>query len=216
MPLLLNESPDDFIVTSSCVAGWLYDDADEIWLKIAKHFGNNFFLEVQNHNTDTQNTLNKHLLDLAREHNLQIIAGLDTHYVNADGAKERDVLLESKGITYPDEEGWYMDFPTADVIIKRFKEQGVLNEEEIYRAIMNTNIFVDGCEEIILDRSFKIPNIYRDKTYDERVKIYQDLLNEGYKQEIRHSPERVERIRAEAKEVIDSKVVDYFLLNHGL
>ena len=72
LPLLLNENPDDFIVTSSCVAGWLYDDADEIWLKIAKHFGNNFFLEVQNHNTDKQKALNKHILDLAKEHNLQI------------------------------------------------------------------------------------------------------------------------------------------------
>src|SRR5690606_41934353 len=60
---IFNESPDDFIVTSACVAGWLYDDADEIWLKIAKHFGNNFFLEVQNHNTDKQKALNKHILD---------------------------------------------------------------------------------------------------------------------------------------------------------
>ena len=216
LPLLLNESPDDFIVTSACIAGWLYDDADEIWLKIAKHFGNNFFLEVQNHNTDKQKVLNKHILNLAREHNLQIIAGLDTHYVNADGAKERDALLESKDIQYLDEQGWYMDFPDVDTIIKRFEEQGVLSEEEIYRAIMNTNIFVDDCEEIVLDKSFKIPNIYRDKSYDERVQIYKNLLNEAYKKEKVHSPERVEGIRAEAKEVIDSGVVDYFILNHAL
>ena len=216
LPLLLNENPDDFIVTSACVAGWLYDDADEIWLKIAKHFGNNFFLEVQNHNTDKQKALNKHILNLAREHNLQIIGGLDTHYVNADGAKERDALLESKDIQYLDEQGWYMDFPDVDTIIKRFEEQGVLSEEEIYRAIMNTNIFVNGCEEIVLDKSFKIPNIHRDKSYDERVQIYKNLLNEAYKKEKVHSPERVEGIRAEAKEVIDSGVVDYFILNHAL
>ena len=216
LPLLLNESPDDFIVTSACVAGWLYEDADEIWLKIAKHFGSNFFLEVQNHNTDKQKALNKHILDLAKEHNLQIIAGLDTHYVNADGTKERDALLESKDIQYPDEQGWYMDFPDVDVIIKRFEEQGVLSKEQIYRAIMNTNIFVNGCEEILLDKSFKIPNIHRDKTYDERVQIYKGLLNEAYKKEKEHSPERVDGIRAEAKEVIDSGVVDYFILNHAL
>lgn len=216
LPLLLNESPDDFIVTSACVAGWLYDDADEIWLKIARHFGNNFFLEVQNHNTDKQKALNKHILNLVREHNLQIIAGLDTHYVNASGAKERDALLESKDIQYLDEQGWYMDFPDVGTIIKRFEEQGVLSEEEIYRAIMNTNIFVDDCEEIVLDKSFKIPNIHRDKSYDERVQIYKNLLNEAYEKEKVHSPERVEGIRAEAKEVIDSGVVDYFILNHAL
>lgn len=216
LPLLLNESPDDFIITSACLAGWLYEDADEIWLKIANHFGNNFFLEVQNHNTDKQKALNKHILELAKEHNLQIIVGLDSHYVFPEGTVERDVLLESKNIHYADEEGWYMDFPTADVIIERFKEQGVLSEEEIYTAIMNTNIFVNGCEDIVLDKSFKIPNIYRDKTYEERVQIYKNLLNEAYKKEGRQSPERIEGIRAEAKEVIDSHVVDYFLLNHGL
>lgn len=216
LPLILNENPEDFIITSACVAGWLYEDADEIWLKIAEHFGNNFFLEVQNHNTEKQKNLNKHILDLAREHNLQIIAGLDTHYVNSDGAKERDALLESKNIKYLDEQGWYMDFPDAITIIQRFKEQGVLSEEEIYRAIMNTNIFVSECEDIVLDKSFKIPNIYKDKTYDERVEVYKSLLNEAYKKEKDHSPERIDGIKAEAQEVIDSHVVDYFLLNHSL
>lgn len=216
----LNNDSHSFVaggcIVHNCIAGWNYTDADEIWLKIAKHFGNNFFLEVQNHNTDKQKALNKHILNLAREHNLQIIAGLDTHYVNADGAKERDALLESKDIQYLDEQGWYMDFPDVDTIIKRFEEQGILSEEEIYRAIMNTNIFVDDCEEIVLDKSFKIPNIHRDKSYDERVQIYKNLLNEAYKKEKVHSPERVEGIRAEAKEVIDSGVVDYFILNHAL
>lgn len=216
LPLLLNETPDDFIVTSSCLAGWLYEDADEIWLKIANHFGNNFFLEVQNHNTDKQKALNKHILELAHKHNLQIIAGLDSHYVYPEGSIERDALLESKGIHYADEEGWYMDFPTVDVIIQRFQDQGVLNDEEIYTAIMNTNIFVNECEEIVLDKSFKIPNIYPDKTYKERVQIYKGLLNEAYKKEKVKSPERVEGIRLEAKEVIDSGVVDYFILNHAL
>ncbi len=216
LPLLLAESPDDFIITSACLAAWKYEDSDEIWLKIAKHFGKNFYFEVQNHNTDRQKELNQHILELAREHNIQIIAGLDSHYVFPEGSEERNAVLESKDISYPDEDGWYMDFPDVDTIIKRFDEQGVLSEEEIYRAIMNTNVFVSGCEEIVLDKSFKIPNIYRGKTYDERVQIYKSLLNEAYKKEPIKSDERIEGIRAEAIEVIDSGVVDYFLLNHAL
>lgn len=61
-------------------------------------------------------------------------------------------------------------FPSVDTVIQRFKEQGVLTEEQIYRAIMNTNIFVNDCEEIVLDKKFKIPNIYHGLSYDERVK----------------------------------------------
>ena len=216
IPLLLNENPDDFIVTSACLAGWKYENADEIWLKVAKHFKDNFFLEVQNHNTDKQKELNKHILELANKYNIQIIAGLDSHYVFPEGAEERNAVLESKDIFYADEEGWYMDFPDAETIIERFQEQSVLSDEEIYRAIMNTNIFVDECEEIVLDKSFKIPNIYHGKNYDERVKIYKKLLNKAYQKEKVHSPERVEGILKEAEEVIESGVVDYFLLNHKL
>ncbi len=214
--LLLAESPKDFIITSACVAGWKYEDADEIWLKIAKHYGDNFFFEVQNHNTDAQKRLNKHILELAKKHNIQIIVGLDSHYVSPESSSERDAVLESSHIVYEDEAGWYMDYPNTSTVIKRFEEQGVLSQEQIYRAIMNTNVFVEECEEIHLDRSFKIPNIYRGKTYDERVQIYKDLLNEAYTKEKVKSKERIEGIRLEAKEVIDSEVVDYFLLNHGL
>lgn len=216
LSLLLAENPNDFIITSACLAGWKYEDADDIWLKIANHFGNNFFFEVQYHNTDKQKELNRRILNLAKKHNIQIIAGLDSHYIFPEGANERNSVLESKNIYYPDEDGWYMDFPDVDTIIKRFEEQKVLSYEEIYRAIMNTNIFVNGCEEIILDKSFKIPNIYPNKTYQERVDIYKDLLNEAYKKEPIHSQERLDGIIAESKEVIDSEVVDYFILNHAL
>lgn len=216
IPLLLEENPDDFIITSACVAGWNYPDADEIWLKVADHFKNNFYLEVQNHNTDKQKILNQRIINLAREHNLQIICGLDTHYISKEANIERSMLLEDKKITYADEEGWYMDYPDADEIIRRFKEQGVLSEEEIYRAIMNTNVFVNECEETVLDKSFKIPNLYPEKNYEERVEIYKNLIMDAYEKEPIKSQERLDGINAEMNEVITSNVVDYFIYNHEL
>ena len=59
-----------------------YPDADDVWLKVAEHFGKNFFLEVQTHNTESQKQLNAHIIQLAQEHELQIICGLDSHYIN--------------------------------------------------------------------------------------------------------------------------------------
>lgn len=216
LDLLLSVDKDDFIVTSACIAGWEYEDADSIWLKIADHFKENFFFEVQYHNTEIQKKLNKHILTLAEEHNIQIIAGLDSHYIADVGKTKRDIILKYKGIKYPSEEGWYMDFPNVDVVIKRFEEQGILSKEQIYRAIMNTNIFVNDCEEIVLDKSFKIPNLYKDMSYPERVKLYHSVLNDAYKKEPIKSKERVEGVRAEANEITSSGVVDYFLFNHRL
>lgn len=216
LDLLLAVDKQDFIVSSACVAGWKYEDSDDIWLRIAEHFQENFFFEVQYHNTDKQKELNQHILELAEKHHIQIIAGLDSHYINDEGRIKRDMILKYKDVKYPDEQGWYMDFPNVDVVIQRFQEQGILNEEQIYRALMNTNVFVNGCEEIRLDKAFKIPNIYKGEDYSQRVERYQKLLNDAYKKEANKSPEKVQGIREEAHEIISSGVVDYFLFNHAL
>ena len=214
LELLFNIPKDNVIVTS--VAGWNYEDAEDIWLKVHKYFGDNFFLEVQYHNTDKQKELNKKILRIAKEHNIQIICGLDSHYVKDENSIKRDQILKYKNINYPDEEGWYLDYPDTKTVIKRFEKQGVLNREEIYRAIMNTNVFISECEEIVLDRKFKIPSVYKNKTYKEKCKIYKDTLNKAYAKEKEKSKEKANGIRYEAKQVMEAGVVDYFLTSKAI
>lgn len=216
LELLFNIPKDNVIVTSACVAGWNYEDAEDIWLKIHDYFGENFFLEVQYHNTDKQKELNKKILQIAKKYNIQIICGLDSHYVKEENSIKRDQILKYKNINYPDEEGWYLDYPDTKTVIKRFEEQGVLNREEIYRAIMNTNVFVAECEEIVLDRKFKIPSVYKGKSYEEKCKIYKSILNKAYAKEKEKSKEKADGIRYEAKQVIESGVVDYFLTSKAI
>lgn len=216
LELLFNIPKDNIIVTSACIAGWNYDDAEDVWLKIHDYFGNNFFLEVQYHNTDKQKGLNERILRIAREHDIQIICGLDSHYVKEENSVKRDQILKYKNINYPDEDGWYIDYPDTQTVIKRFQEQGVLSDEEILRAIMNTNVFVSECEDIVLDRSFKIPSVYKDKIYKEKCEIYKNTLNVAYSKEKEKSKEKADGIRYEAKEVMESGVVDYFLTNKAI
>ena len=216
LELLFNIPKDNVIVTSACVAGWNYEDAEDIWIKIHNYFGDNFFLEVQYHNTEKQKKLNEKILRIARENNIQIICGLDSHYVKDENSVKRDQILKYKNVNYPDEDGWYMDYPDTQTVIKRFKEQGVLSDEEIFRAIMNTNVFVSECEEIVLDRTFKIPSVYKGKTYDEKCKIYKNVLNIAYSKEKEKSKEKADGIRYEAKEVIEAGVVDYFLTSKAI
>lgn len=216
LELLFNIPKDNVIVTSACVAGWNYEDAEDIWIKIHNYFGNNFFLEVQYHNTERQKKLNEKILRIARENNIQIICGLDSHYVKDENSVKRDQILKYKNVNYPDENGWYMDYPDTQTVVKRFKEQGVLSDEEILRAIMNTNVFINECEEIILDRTFKIPSVHNDKTYNEKCKIYKNILNVAYSKEKEKSKEKADGIRYEAKEVMEAGVVDYFLTSKAI
>lgn len=216
MELLLDIPKDNVIITTACLAGWKYDDAEEYWLKLANHFGDNFFVELQYHNTPLQKDINKRALSFAKKYNLQIICGLDSHYVKPENSIKRDQIQKYKKVHYDDEDGWYMDYPDTQEVIRRFEEQGILTEEEILTAIMNTNVFVNECEEIKLDKHFKIPSIYKDKTYKEKVKIYKHELNQAYKKEKLKSKEKADGIRWEAQQIIDSHTVDYFLTSKAI
>lgn len=217
LELLLSVKPENFIISSACVAGWRYEDADELWLKIAKHFGNNFFVEVQNHNTNKQKKLNAHLLEFAKENNLQLICGLDSHYVLEENRAKREWIQKYKHIEYnDDEDSWYMDYPDTAEVIRRFEQQGVLSESEILEAILNTNIFVNECEEIVFDRHFKIPNIYPELDYEGRVKKLKQIVTEEYKKDPNKSKEKKEGIRWEVNQYVESGTVDYPLMSKAI
>ena len=217
LDLLFQIPKKNVITTSGCVTGWIYKDAEDIWKRVHDYFGNNFFLEVQNPNTDKQKRLNEKILRMAEREGIQIICGLDSHYIHPEDSELRDQILAYKNIHYEDEEGWYMDYPSTEEVVRRFIEQGVLSEEEITRAIMNTNIFAsDYVEKIVLNRDFKIPTVYPDKTYEEKCKIYKDILNEEYKKDPYKSKEKVKGIRYEASQIIESGVVDYFLTSRAI
>lgn len=216
LELLFNIPKDNVIVTSACIAGWNYGDAEKIWLKVHQYFGDNFFLELQYHDTDIQKELNKKIIRITKENDIQIICGLDSHYISEENSVKRDQILKYKNITYPEETGWYMDYPDTKTVIKRFKKQGILTDEEILIAIMNTNVFVSECEDIIFDKKFKIPSVHKDKTYDEKCNIYKNILNKAYSKEKEKSKEKADGARYEAKQVMEAGVVDYFLTSKAI
>ena len=216
LDLLFQLPKENVIVTSACVAGWKYEDSADVWLKIHDYFGDNFLLEVQYHNTSEQTELNRKILKLAEDNGIQIICGLDSHYITEKSSVKRDQILKYKNVNYPDEDGWFMDYPDTQTVIERFKTQGILSDEQIIRAIMNTNIFVEDCEDIIFDKTFKIPSVHKDKTYKEKCKVYEHLLNVEYAKEKNKSKEKEDGIRYEAREVKGSGVVDYFLTSHKI
>ena len=217
---LFTLTPEDVYITSACIAGWKYDDATELWIKVWNHFRDSFFLEYQANNTDEQKDINRVILELHRTLGIQTICGLDTHYLNEEDSIKRDNLLKRKGIEYPEEIGWFMDFPNGEQFYKRMIEQGVVSSVDIIYSMMNTHVFVDGCENISLDMGFKIPILPEllGKSYDERCEILAQILQEAYdKEDPDHQTEdRKQAIAYELEQYRGSKTADYALSNHEL
>jgi DNA polymerase III alpha subunit len=223
LELLFQLPSNDVWITSACIGGWKYDDADDLWLKIAEHFGKNFFLEVQNHNTDSQKLHNRRVLDLATRNNIELIFGCDSHYIFPSQSTDREQYLLSKGIVYEDESGWFMDYPDGDTVYQRFLDQGVLSKAEIDHSIENTNVFLDVEEyhSPVYSNEIKVPTLYPDKTKEEKDAIYENLIwskwNEEKKNIEHHLWKKYEdEIKKEVQVVKNINHADYFLLDYEI
>lgn len=216
---LLSLTPTDTIVTTACVASRMFkgDDWEEKFLiPVYNHFKNNFYLEVQNHNEPVQIEHNKKLLEVKKKYGIQLIHANDSHYIYPEDAKYRDLFLKAKGIYYEDESNFILDYPDTDTIIKRYKEQGVLNDEQVAEALNNT-LVIDNAEGINLDKEFKIPKV----TKGDSNTVLKGIIRDAWKKEKKHIPkERIkeyqEAIYYETKIIEDCGMADYFILDHEI
>jgi DNA polymerase III alpha subunit len=221
IPLILSLPKDDVIVTTACLAYWKYQDIDEITKLFAKHFGKNFFLEVQYHNTDSQRQVNKHILELHNSLKIPLIMGCDSHYIHINQTQNRTDFLYSKNIQYPDEEGWYLDYPDGDTAYERFAKQCVLSHNEINDAIDNTNIFmeVENYDNPIFNTDIKMPSLYPNYSQEQKDTEYKKLVWAGWDEYKNKVPQNQwqhyeDEINKEIQTVIDTKMSDYFIDNY--
>lgn len=218
----------DVWITTACVAGWKYRSSDEgrlldFFQRLYEKHGDNFMFEVQYHNTPSQKELNQYILDLRSRIPAPIVMGCDSHYIRADGGQDRTDFLTSKEIYYEDEEGWYLDYPDGAEAVRRFREQGILSDEQILDAINQTNVFLNveeyDCD--IFDDSVKLFSLHPDWTQQQKDAEYERLVWKGWEQdkpivEQSRIPEYLHEIQSEIDIVKQCGMADYFIDNYHI
>lgn len=223
LELLMSLDLRDVFVTTACIAGvfkYGYAEAERLILRMAAHFRDSFMLEVQYHDTDQQREVNEFLLKLYRKHGIPLIMGTDSHFIHPEDAALREHRLEANHIRYEDEGGWYMDYPSGAEAFRRFQEQGVLSDAQIREAMENTNVFL-SFEDIVFDKSKKLPTIYPQLTQEQRNQKYMDLILGEFDRQTAGMSEderavRMEGVRYETDVVTSTGMSDYFLLDHEI
>jgi len=215
---LLSLTPTDTIVTTACVASRMFKDGWEkkFLIPVYNHFKDNFYLEVQNHNESIQIEHNKKLLQVKDKYGIKLIHANDSHYIYPKDAKYRDLFLKAKGIVYEDESNFILDYPDYDTVVQRYKEQGVLNDEQIQEALDNT-LIIDKAEGITINKEFKIPKI----SDGDSNKALRKILRNAWKEEKKKiSTDRIKEyenaIYYETKIVKNCGMADYFILDHEI
>ncbi len=99
---VLEEFHEGVIALSACLAGEVatklrqgfYEEAKQAALEHLEIFGEgNYFLELQDHGIDEQQTVNQGLMRMSKETGIGLVATNDIHYVKAEDAEAHDILL---------------------------------------------------------------------------------------------------------------------------
>lgn len=239
LELLLTLPADDVMVTTACIAFWHYDDIEDILVQLHNHFKKNLFLEIQYHDTEPQIKLNKRILALSEKYNIEMIVGMDSHYIYPDQSKERDYILAAKNVHYDDEEGWFMDYPDDETTMNRFLKQGVFTKNQIQRAMDNTDLLLEfegydtlpnGEPNRIFSKDIKLPSLYDGQhtidgvllpklDQEQRNKEYSKLISKLFKAYVKdvdesQHEEYFDGVKNEVQVIKDTNMSDYFLIDY--
>ena len=211
-------------VTTACLASGLAqsflnndDETHQAWVDLAINNKENVFLEVQPHNVPEQKAYNKHLVDLATQYKLHLIASNDIHALDPESDRIRKIIKEGKGSKYDDEDNFELWCKTYDEMFNDFKKQGVLSDSQIAGSLGFTNFVADSVEEFEIDRSHKYPHLYKDPE-----KEFQRVIREGiHKRGIDRLPKEQQRIYAqrinhEYKVYKKNGAIDYMLTDKAM
>ena len=224
LDLLETLPKDDIFVTTACVAYWLgysnldnWADIDECVLRMNNHF-TDFYLEVQANNTEKQKKINRHIMELHYKYDIPIIAATDSHEITMSQMQDREYLLESNNISYPEEDGNYMDFPNIDVLRQRFKEQGILTEAEWNEAINNTNVILNFEDIDLISKTWQIPiaKQFKGLSQEERNQKLKDLIIKQWREQFDDiNKDKLQQYHKEIQhdynEIVKCDMADYFL-----
>lgn len=98
---LLEQHKEGIIVLSGCLAGEIpqlilngkVKEARKVAEWYLSVFGEDFYIEVQNHDLEEERIVNPELIKLAKEMNIKLVATGDAHYISREEAEIHDVLL---------------------------------------------------------------------------------------------------------------------------
>lgn len=155
---LLEQHHEGLIVTSACLGGEIPqailqrrpDVARRVAQRYKDIFGDDYYLEIQDHGLREERIVNPEIVRIARELDIKLICTNDSHYISCNDVEAHDALLciqtgklltEDKRLRYTGTE--YLK--SADEMRQLFRDH--LPQDVIDEAIANTLEVADKIEE---------------------------------------------------------------------
>ena len=215
---LLREHCEGLICLSACLAGdipqSLLRGQDERAYEIAKNlhgmFGDDFYIELQNHGITEQLEVLPKLRSLAKDLGIKTVATNDIHYVKKDDADAQDVLLCIQTQRFVDETD-RMRMETEEFYLKSYDEmaEALPNDPD---ALDRTNEIAEKCEVEIQFGVRRLPHFTAPDGMSNDVYL-RKLCDEGMKRKMPNAgKEARDRLEYELSVIEKMGFVDYYLI----
>lgn len=215
---LLKEHSEGLIVLSACLAGEIpkalmkndYEQARQIAAWYKDVFGDDYYLELQDHGIYEQKQINPDIIKLSRELNIPLVATNDVHYIEKNDSEAHKVLLcIQTGKKLGDEDT--LEFKTDEFYLKSESEMLELFKS-VPEAIENTQKIADKCNFEFEFGNIKLP--YFDIGNRNHAEYLRELSLNGLHKNYGNLPakETIERLEYELSVIEKMGYVDYFLI----
>lgn len=212
---LLEKHSEGLIALSACLGGDVqrallnndFEGAKTEALRLKNLFGEDFYLELQDHGIPEQKQVNRQLIMLSEALNIQLVATNDVHYLNKEDAPIHDILLcIQTGKILSDRER--MKFPTEAFYLKTPEEMFSLFSKRP-DALENTAKIAAQCTFDFDFETTHLPIYEGEASPGEALKA---LCLEGLHQKYTVTPSHVERLMYELSVIEEMGYNDYFLI----
>ena len=215
---LLAKYHEGLVCLSACLAGDVpqlimkhqYDEAEKLVKWFKDLFGEDYYLELQNHFLPEQIEVNEKLREYSKKYDIKTVATNDVHYIYKEDSVTQDVLMcvqMGKQVSDPDR----MRFPNSEFYLKTREEMEKLFPNDI-DALNTTLEIMDKCNFKFVYGHYMYPK-YVPETGQTPDEYLRDLVEEGLKRKYKEETKEIrDRIEYEIGVIKKLGYIEYFLI----
>ncbi len=216
---LLKEHSSGLVCLSACLAGEIarklaagdYEAAKETALKYKELFGEDYYIEVQNHGLEDQTRILPYQYRLSKETGIKLVATNDCHYIDKTDSRMQKILMciaTAARESDPDA----MDMGSEEFYFKSPEEMKKLFVQRP-DAVSNTLEIADKCNLEFEFGKTKLP-AFKLEGVEDNEKFLRSLCAEGLKDRYGENPPEGARERLEYELSVISRMgfVNYYLI----
>jgi len=215
---LLEQYHEGLVCLSACLAGDIpqlllqrrYEDAKALAGRLKGIFGDDFYIEIQNHGIPEQLEVLPQLVKLAKELDIKYVATNDIHYVKKEDAESQDVLLciqTNRVVT----DGNRMKMSADEFYLKSEDELRAMLPE-YPEAFETTKEIADKCSVEIKFGEQHLPGFTAPSGFT-NLEYLTKICHEGLNRKMPDATREVkDRLEYEINVIAQMGFVDYFLI----